>query len=62
VADQELLESGGLSIAMFLRAGGAPPDVNFVDWYIDGGFVFKGFVPGRAPPAPHRRNRTCQVG
>jgi porin len=48
VADQELLESGGLSIAMFLRGGGAPPDVNFVDWYIDGGFVFKGFVPGRS--------------
>jgi porin len=32
---------------LFLRGGGAPPDVNFVDWYIDGGFVFKGFVPGR---------------
>jgi Carbohydrate-selective porin, OprB family len=33
---------------MFLRGGGAEPNVNFVDWYIDGGFVFKGFVPGRA--------------
>jgi porin len=32
---------------MFVRAGGAPADVNFVHWYIDGGFNFKGFIPGR---------------
>jgi porin len=48
VIDQELFESAGRTIAMFLRGGGAPPDVNFVDWYIDAGFDFKGFVPGRA--------------
>src|SRR4029077_8729225 len=47
VIDQDLFESGGRSIAMFLRGGGAPPNVNFVDWYIDGGLTFKGFVPGR---------------
>jgi porin len=48
VTDQELLESGARSVAMFLRGGGAPPDVNFVDWYVDVGFVFKGFIPGRS--------------
>ena len=34
VVDQELFESGGRTIAMFLRGGGAPPNVNFIDWYI----------------------------
>ena len=32
---------------MRLRSGGAPSDVNFVDWYVDSGFNFSGFVPGR---------------
>jgi porin len=30
-----------------LSEAGAPADVNFVNWYIDGGFNFKGFIPGR---------------
>ncbi len=47
VIDQELIHSGGKSIGMFARGGGAPSDVNFVNWYIDGGFNFKGFIPGR---------------
>jgi porin len=48
VIDQELIHSGGKSIGMFARGGGAPSDVNFVNWYIDGGFNFKGFIPGRS--------------
>ena len=47
VIDQELSHSGGKSVGMFARGGGAPSDVNFVNWYIDGGFNFKGFIPGR---------------
>jgi porin len=47
VVDQELIHSGGRSVGMFVRGGGAPGDVNFVNWYIDGGFNFKGFLPGR---------------
>ena len=30
VIDQELMHSGGRSIGMFVRAGDAPSDVNFV--------------------------------
>ncbi len=48
IVNQDLFELECGSIGMFLRCGGAPPDVNLVDWYIDGGFVFKGFVPGRS--------------
>src|SRR3984957_15316356 len=47
VIDQELIHSGGKNVGMFVRGGGAPADVNFVNWYIDGGFNFKGFIPGR---------------
>jgi porin len=47
VIDQELIRSGGRSVGLFLRAGGAPGDVNFVRWYVDGGLNFKGFIPGR---------------
>jgi porin len=47
VIDQELIHSGGKSVGMFVRGGRAPGDVNFVNWYIDGGFNFKGFVPDR---------------
>jgi porin len=47
VIDQELIHSGGRSIGMFVRAGDSPSDVNFVHWYVDGGFNFKGFIPGR---------------
>ena len=47
VVDQELIQSGGRSVDMFVRGGGAPGDINFVNWYIDGGFNFRGFIPGR---------------
>ena len=47
VIDQDLLKSGGHTISGFLRIGGAPSDVNFVSFYIDGGVNFTGFVPGR---------------
>ena len=47
VVDQEIIQSGGRSLDMFVRGGGAPADINFVNWYIDGGFNFRGFIPGR---------------
>jgi len=47
VIDQQLLRAGGRSVGAFLRVGGAPSDVSFVDFYVDGGFNFTGFVPGR---------------
>jgi porin len=47
VADQEIYRSGGKSISFFTRGGGAPADVNTINWYVDGGFNFSGFVPGR---------------
>ena len=47
VIDQDLLKSAGRTVSSFLRIGGAPDDVNFVDFYVDGGFNFAGFIPGR---------------
>ncbi len=47
VADQELYKHGGKDISFFTRAGYAPEDINTIDWYIDAGFNFSGFVPGR---------------
>ena len=47
VIDQDLLKSGGRTVSSFVRVGGAPSDANFVDFYVDGGFNFAGFVPGR---------------
>ena len=47
VIDQDLLKSGGRTVSSFLRVGGAPSDANFVDFYVDGGFNFTGFIPGR---------------
>lgn len=48
VADQQLFVKDDSSVSLFLRAGMAPSNVNFVDAYIDGGFNFCGFIPGRA--------------
>jgi porin len=31
----------------FLRAGGAPNDRNLINFYADGGLLYKGLVPGR---------------
>lgn len=47
VADQELFKRDGKVISAFVRGGGAPADVNVVDWYWDAGLNFSGFVPGR---------------
>ena len=47
IVDQDLYKSGGKIISGFLRVGGAPEDVNFVNFYVDGGVNFTGFVPGR---------------
>ena len=47
VMDQDIHKSGGRTVSGFLRVGGAPENVNFVDFYIDGGLNFAGFVPGR---------------
>ncbi|MEI9999300.1 MAG: carbohydrate porin [Verrucomicrobiota bacterium] len=47
VVDQQIYADGPASINLFTRAGGAPSNSNFVDFYADGGFNFTGFVPGR---------------
>ena len=47
ILDQQLLRGGGRSVGLFVRAGSSPDDRSFVDWYVDGGFNFTGFVPGR---------------
>ena len=38
---------GGATISAFVRGGFAPTELSFVDRYIDAGFNFTGFVPGR---------------
>jgi porin len=47
VVDQQIYSNGPSTICMFVRPGGAPSNSNFVDYYVDGGFDFTGFVPGR---------------
>jgi porin len=47
VMDQQLYSKGDESVSFFVRSGGAPSNTNFVDWYVDTGFNFSGFVPGR---------------
>jgi porin len=47
VMDQQVYTHGDESISYFVRSGGAPSNVNFVDWYVDSGFNFTGFIPGR---------------
>jgi porin len=47
VVDQEIYQHGGKTISFFTRGGGAPADVNTIAWYVDGGFNFSGFIPGR---------------
>jgi porin len=34
-------------LAAFLRAGGVPNDRNLINFYADGGLLYKGLVPGR---------------
>ena len=47
VVDQDLYQRGQKVISFFTRGGGTPADVNRVDWYVDAGFNFSGFIPGR---------------
>jgi porin len=47
VVDQEIYKHGGRVVSFFTRGGGTPADVNIIAWYVDGGFNFSGFVPGR---------------
>ncbi len=47
IMDQQLYTHGDEAISFFVRSGGAPSNINFVDWYVDGGFNFTGFIPGR---------------
>jgi porin len=47
VMDQQLYSKADQTISLFVRSGGAPSNTNFVDYYIEGGFNFAGFVPRR---------------
>jgi porin len=47
VMDQQLYVHGGQVVSLFVRSGGGPSDTNFVDYYVEGGFNFAGFIPGR---------------
>jgi porin len=47
VMDQQIYSKADRTISLFVRSGGAPSDTNFVDYYVDGGFNFAGFIPGR---------------
>jgi porin len=47
VMDQQIYQHGAQGISLFVRSGGAPSNTNFVDYYVDGGFNFTGFIPGR---------------
>jgi porin len=47
VVDQQLYSRDSQAISIFLLGGGASSNINLVDWSIDGGFNFTGFLPGR---------------
>lgn len=47
VLDQQIYSDGDQAVSFFVRSGGAPSNTNFVDYYVDGGFNFTGFVAGR---------------
>jgi porin len=51
VIDQQLYrrpgEDGEGGISVFMRASMSPPDRNLIDYYIDGGIIFAGLIPGR---------------
>ena len=47
VMDQQIYSEDDKAISLFVRTGGAPSNTNFVDWYVEGGFNFNGFIPGR---------------
>jgi porin len=47
VLDQRIYCQNNQLISFFVRSGGAPSNTNFVDYYIESGFNFTGFIPGR---------------
>jgi len=47
VLDQQIYAANDRIISYFVRSGGAPSNTNFVDYYIESGFNFTGFIPGR---------------
>jgi porin len=47
LAEQQLYAHGARSISLFLGGGGAPSNIDFVAWSLEGGFNFSGFIPGR---------------
>ena len=47
VVDQQIYSKGPQIVSIFTRVGGAPMSTNFIDYYVDGGFNFTGFIPGR---------------
>jgi len=50
VVDQALYRVPGTSdqgLSGFVRAGGVPNDRNLINFYADGGLLYKGLVPGR---------------
>lgn len=47
VLDQQIYTQDSQIISLFVRSGGAPSNTNFVDYYVEGGFNFTGFIPGR---------------
>jgi len=47
VADQEFYKYDGKTISGFVRTGWSPADINTIDWYLDGGFNFRGFIVNR---------------
>ena len=47
VLDQQLYSKADNTISFFVRSGGAPTNTNFVDYYVDSGFNFAGFIPGK---------------
>jgi porin len=47
VLDQQIYSNADHVISFFVRSGGAPSNTNFVDYYVDSGFNFSGFIPGR---------------
>ena len=47
VLDQQIYSQDSRIVSYFVRSGGAPPDTNFVDYYIESGFNFTAFIPGR---------------
>lgn len=46
VLDQQIYAHGSQVIGVFVRSSSAPSNVNFVDYYVEGGFNFTGFIPG----------------